>query len=143
MANGDRDAQGFFSEIGSSARALPNVEFMGFVPYGEVERHFDEASLFINTSDHEGFPNTFLQAWARGIPTVSFVNCGARDTHGPIGAVVDDLNEMRASVARITSDRDVWLEESTRCSQYFQANHAMPAVIARYRALFDRLAVPA
>ena len=143
MANGDRGAQGFFSEIESAARALPNVEFLGFVPYGEVERHFNEARLFVNTSDYEGFPNTFLQAWARGIPTVSFVNCGASDAHGPIGAVVDDLNEMRASVARLTSDRAVWSGESARCHRYFQANHAMPAVIARYRALFDRLAVPA
>jgi len=143
MAEGDRSAKGFFSEIESAARALPNVEFVGFVPYQEVERHFDEASLFVNTSDYEGFPNTFLQAWARGIPTVSFVNCGARDAHGPIGVVAGDLNEMQMAVAHFAADRSAWLEEHTRCSQYFHANHAMPAVITRYRALFDRLAVPA
>jgi glycosyltransferase involved in cell wall biosynthesis len=142
-AEGDRSAQGFFSEIEVAARALPNVEFVGFVPYQEVERHFDEASLFVNTSDYEGFPNTFLQAWARGIPTVSFVNCGAKDARGPIGVVANDLNEMQAAVSRLAADRAAWSEESARCRQYFQANHAMPAVITRYRALFDRLAVPA
>ena len=141
-AEGDKGAQGFFSEIESAARALPNVEFLGFMPYQEVERNFDEASLFVNTSDYEGFPNTFLQAWARGIPTISFVNCGARDTHGPIGVVAGDLSEMLAAVSRLVTDRTAWSEDSARCRQYFQANHAMPAVIAYYRALFDRLAVP-
>lgn len=139
MAEGDGSAQEYFSEIESSARALPNVEFLGYVPYREVELHFDEASLFVNTSDHEGFPNTFLQAWARGIPTVSFVNCGARDAHGPIGVVAGNLNEMKEVVARQTADRTAWFDESARCRQYFQDNHAMPAVIARYRVLFERL----
>jgi glycosyltransferase involved in cell wall biosynthesis len=143
MAAGDGSAQGFFSEIESYARALPNVEFLGFLPYREVERHFDESSLFVNTSDYEGFPNTFLQAWARGIPTVSFVNCGARDVRGPLGIVAGDLNEMQAAVARLTADRAAWSDESARCRQYFQANHAMSVVIARYRTLFDRLAVSA
>lgn len=142
-AEGERDAQKFFSDIESWARALPNVEFLGFVPYHEVEQHFDEASVFINTSDYEGFPNTFLQAWARGTPTISFVNCGARDTRGLLGVVAGDLNEMRAAVTRLVGDRGAWEEESVRCRQYFQANHAMPAVIARYRALFDRLVVSA
>jgi glycosyltransferase involved in cell wall biosynthesis len=141
-ASGDRDALGFFTEVESSARAIPNMEFLGFVPYRDVERHFDEASVFVNTSDHEGFPNTFLQAWARGIPTVSFVDCGARDERGPIGVIARDLKEMRASVDRFTSDRAAWHYESARCSHYFQANHSMTAIIARYRALFDRLATP-
>lgn len=143
VAKGDSSAQGFFSEIKSIARTLPNVEFLGFLPYRETERHFDEASLFVNTSDYEGFPNTFLQAWARGIPTISFVNCGARDARGSIGVVASDLNEMQAAVARLAADRAAWSEESARCRRYFQANHAMPAVVARYRALFDRLTAAA
>jgi glycosyltransferase involved in cell wall biosynthesis len=132
----------FYSKIESEAATLPNVEFLGFLPYREAEAHFSEARLFVNTSDYEGFPNTFLQAWARGIPTVSFVNCGARDARGPIGVVAGDLNEMQTAIARLAADRATWLEASARCRRYFQANHAMSAVIARYRALFDRLSVP-
>lgn len=142
MAEGDGGAQGFFSEIESIARTLPNVEFLGFVPYQEVERHFNEASVFVNTSDHEGFPNTFLQAWARGIPTVSFINSGAKDVHGPLGVIAGDLNEMQTAVSLFAVDRTAWSNESVRSRQYFQANHAMSAVIARYRALFDRLMIP-
>jgi glycosyltransferase involved in cell wall biosynthesis len=142
-SEGDSAATDLFFEIEAVARKLPNVEFLGFLPYRDVELHFDQARLVINTSDYEGFPNTFLQAWARGIPTISFVNCGARDVHGPIGMIAEDLNDMQRATVRLIADRDAWSEESVRCRRYFEANHSLAAVIARYRALFDRLAVPA
>jgi len=143
QASGNRGAQAFFSEIESAAGALPNVEFLGFLPYPEADQHFNEASLFVNTSDYEGFPNTFLQAWARGIPTVSFFNSGAKDAQGPIGCIASDLEEMQAHILHLSSDRTYWSQESDRCLQYFRENHSMPAVIARYRSLFDRLSQPA
>jgi glycosyltransferase involved in cell wall biosynthesis len=142
-AEGDSAANDLFSKIESFAERLPNVEFLGFLPYADVEQHFNQARLLINTSDYEGFPNTFLQAWARGIPTISFVNCGARDSRGPIGVIATEFKEMQGATVRLIADRDAWAEESARCLRYFEANHSLAAVIARYRALFDRLAVPA
>jgi glycosyltransferase involved in cell wall biosynthesis len=32
------------------------------VPYCEIQRHFDKAKIFVNTSSHEGVPNTFIHA---------------------------------------------------------------------------------
>lgn len=141
QASGDNDAEAFYSEIESSARSLSNVEFLGFLPYQEADQHFNEASLLVNTSDFEGFPNTFLQAWARGIPTVSFVNSGAKDEQGAIGFIASDLDEMQETVSRLSADAAAWSRESERCLKYFRANHSMPAVITRYRALIDHLKV--
>jgi glycosyltransferase involved in cell wall biosynthesis len=141
QASGDNDAEAFYLEIESSARSLSNVEFLGFLPYQEADQHFNEANLLVNTSDFEGFPNTFLQAWARGIPTVSFVNSGAKDEQGAIGFIANDLDEMQETVARLSADAVAWSRESKRCLKYFRANHSMPAVITRYRALIDHLKV--
>ncbi|MYM26305.1 glycosyltransferase, partial [Duganella sp. FT135W] len=92
-----------YAAIQERARALPNVEFVGFVPYAQADRHFDEAAVFLNTSLIEGFPNTFLQAWARAVPTVSFFDCGAADADGPIGLLAADLDAMAAQLAALAA----------------------------------------
>ncbi len=121
------------------AAGLPNVEFVGFVPFAEVETHFDAARLFVNTSDYEGFANTFLQSWARGVPTVSFVDCGAREGGRPVGFVCRDLTEMRQVVLRLAEDDATWAAEGQRAKTYFEANHSVAMAVERYDRLFEQV----
>ncbi len=51
-----------YKRIEATATMIHNLEFLGFVPHVEVDAYFNDALLFINTSESEGFPNTFLQA---------------------------------------------------------------------------------
>jgi glycosyltransferase involved in cell wall biosynthesis len=138
-AGNDPFAALYYREVELMAAELSNVEFLGFLPYHQVEKHFDQASLFVNTSEYEGFPNTFLQAWARGVPTVSFVDCGAADLDGPIGFSVGNEDELLQITRALTHDRVRWERESQRCSDYFMRNHSLDAVAEKYSELFDRL----
>lgn len=61
----------YYEQIKEKASAIKNLQFMGFIPYHDVNRYFNKASIFVNTSSIEGFPNTFLQAWAHYVPVVS------------------------------------------------------------------------
>ncbi len=47
------------------------VEFLGHVPLEDVNQLLCKASLLVNTSYGEGFPNVFLQAWLRETPVVT------------------------------------------------------------------------
>lgn len=135
----DHASFALYDELWERVGKLGNIDYLGFLPYHEAEGHFDGASVFVNTSDHEGFPNTFLQAWSRGIPTVSFFDCGARDENGPIGFVVRNQEEMAKTIERLIRDQDLWRRESQRCRRHFLARHSVPAVVARYQELFGRL----
>lgn len=56
---------------GSEAEVValpPNVSWLGLRREAQVADHFSEAALLVNTSDVEGLPNTFLEAWATGRP---------------------------------------------------------------------------
>lgn len=49
-------------EVRTRAGSLPNVEFLETAPYREIQQHFNQAKLFVNTSDREGVPNTFIHS---------------------------------------------------------------------------------
>ena len=53
---------GLLAATKSRAAAMGNVEFVEGVPYGEIQGEFDRAKIFVNTSSHEGVPNTFIHA---------------------------------------------------------------------------------
>ncbi|MBX9578552.1 MAG: glycosyltransferase family 4 protein [Chthoniobacterales bacterium] len=44
------------------ALTMPHVEFLEKVPYRDIQSHFDQARIFVNTSSDEGVPNTFIHA---------------------------------------------------------------------------------
>src|SRR3954452_11592635 len=80
----DRKSQDYFAGLKAAADKLPNVQLTGFIPFAEAESYFNGARTFVNTSLYEGFPNTFMQAWARGIPTVGFVDTGSKRDGVPV-----------------------------------------------------------
>lgn len=133
------EGKALYSRMEAEVRALPNVVFHGFLSLARADAQFDNALLFINTSDYEGFPNTFLQAWARAVPTISFVNCGARDDVGPVGVVVRDLDELTASVERFANDDAARSVEGVRCQHYFEQYHSVGTVIDHYEQLLADL----
>jgi glycosyltransferase involved in cell wall biosynthesis len=52
-------------------RAVRNLRHLGEKPIEDVNRILAGAHLLVNTSDYEGFPNTFVQAWLHEVPVVS------------------------------------------------------------------------
>jgi len=50
---------------------VPNLKYLGELPIDKVNEVMDGAAMHVNTSSFEGFPNTFLQAWARGAVVAS------------------------------------------------------------------------
>lgn len=139
VGGGVPEEKHLFNRICSEARAVPNVEMTGFVPFVDVEKHFDEGSLLVNTSDIEGFPNTFLQAWSRGMPTASFFDPGARWQGHTVGEVVSSPDDMVACVWSLMSNEARWQRHSFACRDYFAAHHSADRVADAYEAVFGRL----
>ncbi len=51
-----------FAAVKERASRIPNVEFVEGVAYRDIQGQFNQAKVFVNTSSHEGVPNTFLHA---------------------------------------------------------------------------------
>jgi glycosyltransferase involved in cell wall biosynthesis len=127
----------YYESILGQVAQIRNLEFFGFVPHEEAERHFDQAKLLLNTSDFEGFPNTFLQAWARGVPTVSFFDPGISEA-----GVVDLVTSTQAAgvaLRCLIGDRGFYEERSARCKAYFRNHHSLAVTTRKYLDFFSEL----
>ena len=58
-------------KIKNQASKIMNLQFIDFVPYAKIDTYFRDAKHFINTSEQEGFPNTFIQAAKNKTPIIS------------------------------------------------------------------------
>jgi glycosyltransferase involved in cell wall biosynthesis len=79
-------------------------------------------------------PNVFLQAWARGVPTVATVDVGA-----PVNTVFADAAEGAQKIDALFSDPELWTRASDDSLNYFQRNHSSAEVLARYSRLLEEL----
>jgi glycosyltransferase involved in cell wall biosynthesis len=57
--------------LSRSIEATVNLQYVGKKTLAQVNELLARAHIFVNTSVHEGFPNTFIQAWLRNVVVVS------------------------------------------------------------------------
>ena len=62
--------------LSKKTKDIPNLNYLGEIPFEKTNEVLSQASVFINTSlsNKEGFPNTYIQAWMRETPVVT-LNC--------------------------------------------------------------------
>ncbi len=125
-------SQEYARSIKAACASVPNVKWHGFMPFADADRQFAGARVLVNTSKYEGFPNTFLQGWARGVPSVAFVDTGSRHRGEPAYDVVSDVDGAERSLARLMGDDAHWREASRRVSEHFREAHSPEAIIKLY-----------
>jgi glycosyltransferase involved in cell wall biosynthesis len=79
---------------------IENVVLKGRLNHKDTIQLIANAKALINTSNMEGFPNIFLEAWASGVPVISLnVNPGNIFHKNRLGIYCDgDLNKMKRSI---------------------------------------------
>lgn len=97
---------GYYDYIKSHANNLDNVTFKGFVEPNKIHRYYRDAIALVNTSDYEGFSNTFLESWRYETPVISLFhspdeiiekhNLGCRS--GSIDQMADDIKHLNRDI---------------------------------------------
>lgn len=71
LIGGESGDEKYYEKIANRAEEIENVQFIGAVAPDEIHQYYSDAKALINTSNFEGFPNTFLEAWRQGTPVIS------------------------------------------------------------------------
>jgi len=136
-ATGDR----IFDDLRQQAAALKNLEFIEHVDFADVDRWFERARVFVNTSDSEGFPNTFIQACKEQAAILSFaVNPdGFLDRyHCGLSAGSDEERLKEALRELLTDQRFAQMGQNGRT--YVEQTHSVSRIVEIYKACFRKLA---
>ena len=112
---------------------LSNVVFRGQVGPEEAERVIGEAALLLCTSDQEGFPNTFLQAWSYGTPVVTLqIDPDSIIKRLELGAVTGTVDAMVENVQRLLKSPDERQRIAVSAREYILGRHSAEAVVKAF-----------
>ena len=121
------------------AARLANVTFRGALPYQEVRALYERARILVGTSEVEGFPNAYLQAWAHGTPVVAFLDPDGMLQRLGLGRAVRTVEEMCAALTELGGDEARWQEASGRARRYMELHWQEESVLAPYLAALTKL----
>jgi len=117
------------------------VEYRGALGLQETWDAIARSVALVNTSEAEGFANTFIQAWLSGVPVVSLgVDPDGVIVDRRIGAVCDTPEHAAAQLDAWVSDPGARAEIGARAREHALAEHSADIAGARFVRILEDVA---
>ena len=135
----------FFASLAERAAALPNLEWVPGATTAEMPAIYGRHAVLVNTSDHEGVPNTFIEAAAHGLAIVSLsVDPDAILSKENAGICCGgDRTRLIEAVRRLATDRAQCRQMGSRARTVFRRLYDAENVLPAYAELIRHLAAGA
>lgn len=115
-----------FGPVMERIRATPNLLYLGEQPIERVEELMADATLHVNTSSFEGFPNTFIQAWARGAVVLSIAVDPDKSMHaGGFGFCAGSFDRLRSLIEELAAAPHRRRAIAERAFAFAQQQHSL------------------
>jgi glycosyltransferase involved in cell wall biosynthesis len=133
---GPHDDSAYARGVIERARRLRNVAVHGRAPRGEVPEFYRRAACLCATSDREGFPNTFLEAWSHGVPVISTFDPDQLIAERGLGVAVSDPGALAEAIRVLLRSPDRWATASSNARRYYMEHHTVEQVMPRFEQVF-------
>jgi glycosyltransferase involved in cell wall biosynthesis len=129
-----------YDSLVARAQRIRNLEFITRVPFRKIREYFQQARMLVNTSDSEGFPNTFIQAckWAAPILSLNVNPDGFLDKYecgmcanGDWALFVEKLEQIL--------DREIANKFGNNARKYAEEFHDINKIIKQYKKCFTQI----
>jgi glycosyltransferase involved in cell wall biosynthesis len=115
------------------------LRFAGTV--ADVASAYNDADIFVLTSDHEGTPNALLEAMASGLPVVATRVGGVPELvrNGETGYLADPQNEseMVRGLISLIQDRGLRIALGHNAREYVAQNHSTIGLTDGLKAIYS------
>ncbi len=129
-----------YPALKEAADKIPNLTFLGQVPFHKTRTFFTQAKVFVNTSRSEGFPNTFIQAALAAAPILSLtVNPDDVLTKESLGiACKNDFGKLKQGLSFLL-EGNRFVEIGQNAQNWAKQNYDIASVIEQYKTLFRKI----
>jgi glycosyltransferase involved in cell wall biosynthesis len=126
-------------------RRLSNLELLGQIPRERLLWLIEQSFAVVSTSTHEGMPNVFLEAWARGVAVASLIcDPGGQLASHEAGLVAGGSRRELVKIAEsLSHDADLRARLGGNGRRYVTDVHDPAAVADRWAELLRDLLGPA
>lgn len=126
-------------QVAEEANQLPNLTLIDYVPFDEIQSYYDRAKLFVNTSEFEGFPNSFIQACLGKTGILSLkVDPDGFITKNNLGLCCNDDFEQAVNFVKSLTETKAD-EYGNHAFEYVKKNHDIGEIAPQYTRLFEQL----
>jgi glycosyltransferase involved in cell wall biosynthesis len=140
MIGGKGDYPQLYEEIRTASQKVPNLRFYGFIPFHKIDEYFKKASIFVNTSRIEGFPNTFIQAWAHYTPVVSLkVDPDNIIRDERLGFCSGAFKQLVSDVETLLCDEKLRKTMGENARKYVEREHDVRKTVKKYIEIFEQI----
>jgi glycosyltransferase involved in cell wall biosynthesis len=123
-------------QVAEQCERMPNVVLHGAVAHDRIDEHYRRSAVLLCTSDFEGFPNTFLEAWRRGVPVVTTWDAARIVRDNTLGVHSESIAELGHRTMKLLGNVDSWNEYRCRVRQYYLKNHTVERAVDQYEDIF-------
>ena len=126
-----------YDQLIGRAKTIKNLEFFPLVPFQKTSDYFQRTKVFVCTSQAEGFPNTYIQAWINAVPVLSLdVNPdGIFDKFGCGICCNGDFERFYESL-RFMLAENKYAQLGRNGRKYVEEYHDITKIAEEYKKLF-------
>lgn len=124
---------GKIDRIMTQLRSLSNVDYRGHVAPHQALQIIGEGSLFLSTSDGEGFPSVFLEAWGAGTPVVSLqIDPDHKIRDCGLGKVTETVEGTIEAVRSLMTRPELREDMGSKSRRHVQEMHSPTAAVGAF-----------
>jgi len=118
-----------------------NLKFYEYVPYPEMQRFYEKAMFIVNTSDYEGFPNTFIEAAINNTPILSLNSDpnGMLSAHGAGFACNGKIEQLNKKCNKMVQDMDLLQTLGQKAFDYAFKFHRIEMAVDKFDKIFQSI----
>ncbi|WP_394740069.1 glycosyltransferase [Natronococcus roseus] len=119
----------FHKKIKKQAEYIENLKFIDFVDPDEIHEYYNRSYALINTSDYEGFPNTFLEAWRYETPIVSlYFDLDGVLSSRSVGFLADSMSNLAKYTSELASNETKRRYMGKKGREFMETNYSLNSI---------------